>query len=166
MLIGTIGYWASVAGQLAWSFVGAIEADGLYSDEDSPLPWSSLVSSARQAIGARLVESHLSGYHLSGYLAPYAGVAVILGFLSLWWNPKLRLKVEGRNGRFSGLAQYYQFQLIVLVTRGVLWALLKDPATNRMKPSLPPTLHMFAILFTIMVSVDKLNLKILTDVSI
>lgn len=148
VLIGAIGHWASVAGQLAWNFVGAVEADGLVSsDEDSPFSLSSLLSHIRQSIITRQLESHLSSD-----LAPYAGVALILGILSLWWNPKLRLKVEGRSGRFVGLGQYYQFQLIVLVTRSVLWALLKDPATSGMKPSLPPTLHIFMMVFTIMVS--------------
>ncbi|KAL1968877.1 hypothetical protein VTN77DRAFT_1238 [Rasamsonia byssochlamydoides] len=135
---GAVGHWASVAGQLAWSFVGAIEDVSF--DKDSP--WSSFVSLTRKVIGTRQVESH--------DLAPYAGVALILGILSLWWNPKLRLKVEGRSGRFVGLGQYYQFQLIVLVTRFVLWALLKDPATSGMKPSLPPTLHIFMMVFMIM----------------
>jgi hypothetical protein len=70
----------------------------------------------------------------------------------LWWNPKLRLKVEGRGGRFIGLGEYYQVQLIVMVARCVFWAVLKDPSSSGLQPTLPPALHLFMILFTILVS--------------
>ncbi|KAF7597463.1 hypothetical protein BBP40_003710 [Aspergillus hancockii] len=68
--------------------------------------------------------------------------------LSLWYNPKLRLKVEGRGGRFVGLGEYYKVQFIVMVVRCVFWALLRDPLSSGLQPHLPPTLHMFMFVFT------------------
>jgi hypothetical protein len=141
---GAIGYWASVTGQLVWNFMGAVESGGIVSNRDSALSFLYAVS--------HMTEKLRRSGSSSTDLAPYAGVALILGILSSWWNSKLRLKIEGISGRFVGLAQYYQFQLIVLVTRFVVWALLKDPDTSGMKPSLPPTLHAFMILFMVMVS--------------
>jgi hypothetical protein len=63
------------------------------------------------------------------------------------------MKVDGKGGRFAGLSEYYKGQLVVMVTRCVFWALLKDPSASGLQPNLPPALHMFMIMFTILVSV-------------
>ena len=85
-------------------------------------------------------------------LAPFAGIALIAGFMSIWWNPRLRMKLQGSGGRLVGLSEYYQIQLIVLVARGVFWALLKDPAASGLREDLPPALHMAMGIFTCLVS--------------
>lgn len=144
---GAIGYWGSVAGQLAWDVMGALDAaGGVPEDSDNLLP-PSLVSCVQQI----LLERKLPSY-CSVDLAPYAGLSLIAGILSLWWNPKLRFKVEGRGGRFAGLGEYYQVQLIVMVVRCVFWAVLKDPSSSGLQPTLPPALHIFMFFFTILVS--------------
>ena len=74
-----------------------------------------------------------------------------MGILSCWWNPTLRHKVEGRNGRFVGLFQYYQVQLIVLAVRLLVWALLKDPKSNGIQDTALFALHVFMIFFTVVV---------------
>ncbi|THC92597.1 hypothetical protein EYZ11_007927 [Aspergillus tanneri] len=83
-------------------------------------------------------------------LAPYAGLALVAGILALWYNPKLRLKVEGRGGRFVGLGEYYKVQLIVMVARCAFWAVLRDPSSSGLDPSLPPALHVFMIFFSLL----------------
>lgn len=144
---GAVCYWGSIAGQLAWNLMGALDGERVVVDEQHWLSISSLVSCTKQAIKTRQVGSHCS----SG-LTPYAGIALVLGILSLWWNPRLRMKVEGRTGRFVGLGEYYKVQLIVMVMRFVAWAVLKDPLMSGMQPTLPPTLHAFMMAFTILVS--------------
>lgn len=144
---GAVCYWGSVAGQIAWNLMGALDGERVALDEKHSLSISSFVSCTKQAIGTRKVGSHCS----SG-LACYAGLALVLGILSLWWNPRLRLKLEGRSGRFVGLGEYYKVQLIVMVVRSVAWAVLKDPSTSGMQPTLPPALHAFMMAFTILVS--------------
>lgn len=145
---GAIGYWSSVAGQLAWDLMSA---SNIVQQPESldlpPLTAASLVSCLGQTVDTRRVPSHCSFD-----LVPCAGLALIAGSLSFWWNPKLRLKVEGRGGRFVGLGEYYKVQLIVLVVRCVFWAVLKDPSTSGLDAKLPPALHMFMIIFTLMVS--------------
>ncbi|GAD93242.1 conserved hypothetical protein [Paecilomyces variotii No. 5] len=142
---GALGYWASVAGQLAWSFMGSLSAKSMPSDSGDALNLSSFTTCVTQSVLTRRVD----GYCSSG-LAHYAGLALLLGILSLWWNPKLRFKVEGRTGRFIGLGEYYKVQLIVLVLRSAFWAVLKDPSTSGLRADLPPALHAFMMVFTIL----------------
>ncbi|KAH1322364.1 hypothetical protein KXX66_000297 [Aspergillus fumigatus] len=142
---GAMGYWGSVAGQLSWDTLGALSADHHLRDMYNDLSPPSIASCARATLQKRQLPS-LCWVDLS----PYAGLALIVGILSLWWNPKLRLKVEGRGGRFVGLGEYYQVQLIVMVARCVFWAVLKDPSSSGLQPTLPPALHTFMILFTIL----------------
>ncbi|KAJ5157474.1 uncharacterized protein N7482_008574 [Penicillium canariense] len=143
---GAFGYWTSVGGQLAWDVTSALTSPypqydlGMSSDE--PV---SVLSCVRQAVLVRRLPSECSFD-----LAPTAGIALVAGSLSLWWNPKLRMKIEGKNGRFAGLGEYYQVQLIALVARCVFWALLKDPSASGLEPTLPPALHIFMIIFTLL----------------
>ncbi|KAN0085356.1 Ima1 N-terminal domain containing protein [Elaphomyces granulatus] len=141
---GAVGYWGSVAGQLSWNLMGAMKSKGAVSDQWEPAS-SSLLSCIRQAIETQRVETQCSSD-----LVPYAGLALALSIITLWWNPKLRLKVEGRNGRFVGLGEYYKLQLILIVMRFVAWALLKDPDAANMPSSLLPVLHACVAAFTIM----------------
>ena len=142
---GAFGYWGSVAGQIAWDVLGALDAGGEVWESDHPVS-PSLVSCVQQTLQERRLPSYCSVD-----LAPHAGLSLIAGILSLWWNPKLRSKIEGRGGRFVGLGEYYQVQLIVIVVRCAFWAVLKDPASSGLQPTLPPALHLFMIFFTILV---------------
>jgi hypothetical protein len=146
LVFGSFAYWTSIAGQLAWDLISvatlAQSSQGF--DNDSP---NTLVSCVTNTIYMQRIPSDCS---LD--LAPTAGLALVAGALSLWWNPKLRLKIDGLPGKFRGLAEYYQTQLIVMVVRCVFWAVLKDPSASGLEADLPPALHAFMIVFTILVS--------------
>lgn len=147
VFVGAIGYWGSVAGQLGWDMLESWKTGGTLSqDTDEPLS-PSLASCVQQTMQEWRLPSQCSVD-----LSPYAGLALIAGILSIWWNPKLRLKVEGRGGRFVGLGEYYQVQLIVMVARCAFWAVLKDPTSSGLDPTLPPAFHLFMIFFTVLVS--------------
>ena len=147
VLLGAIAYWASVAGQLSWDIMGALSVAEPLQDPDELFESQSLLSCASHALQTRQVSSSCSTD-----LAPLAGLSLLAGLLSLWWNPKLRLKIERRSGRLVGLGDYYKVQLIVMVARCVFWAVLKDPSSSNLQESLPPTLHLFMILFITLVS--------------
>jgi hypothetical protein len=149
---GAIGYWASVAGQLSWDLWGGLATDEALRDEDELLLSPSITSCVNQTLQTRQVPSYCSVD-----LAPYAGLSLVAGILSLWYNPKLRLKVEGRGGRFVGLGEYYKVQLIVMVVRCVFWALLRDPSLSGLQTHLPSTLHTFMFTFTILVCTAPLD---------
>lgn len=150
---GALGYWASVGGQLAWNAMGALTSISTLDElETSPETTPSLMSCVMQTAQIRRIPGDCSRD-----LTPVAGLALIAGIFSLWWNPKLRMKVEGRAGRFARLGEYYQVQLITLVARCVFWALLKDSSANNISPTLSPVLHMSMIIFTILVSAFSLS---------
>ncbi|KAK1138753.1 hypothetical protein N8T08_002018 [Aspergillus melleus] len=145
---GAIGSWTSIAGQLSWDLWSALavaDDDSLRDPDAFGQPSPSIVSCASQALWTRQLPSDCMVD-----LAPYAGLSLIAGILSLWYNPKLRLKVEGRGGRFVGLGEYYKVQLIVMVVRCVFWGVLRDPSSSGLDPSLPSALHWFMILFTVL----------------
>ncbi|KAJ5678689.1 hypothetical protein N7462_006933 [Penicillium macrosclerotiorum] len=146
---GSIGYWSSVAGQLSWDVMSALTSphslEHLGFSDAYNAPSVSLLSCITRTRQLQRIPGECSVD-----LAPLAGLSLVAGSLSIWWNPKLRMKVEGLNGRFAGLGEYYQVQLIVLVVRCVFWALLKDPSTSGMVPTMPPALHMFMIMFTVL----------------
>ncbi|KAL4921559.1 Ima1 N-terminal domain-containing protein [Aspergillus aurantiobrunneus] len=142
---GAICYWASIGGQLAWDITGALPVDEALRDPDDLPASQSIASRFHQTLHMFRLPSHCPVD-----LAPYAGLSLVAGILSLWWNPKIRLKVEGRGGRFLGLGEYYRVQLIVMVVRCAFWAVLRDPSSSGLDVTLPPALHLFMILFTIL----------------
>ncbi|KAL4781879.1 Ima1 N-terminal domain-containing protein [Aspergillus varians] len=142
---GAICYWASISGQLVWDMTSVLPADEPLRDLDDLPAFFSIASSIHETLHAYRLPSHCPID-----LEPYAGLCIVAGILSLWWNPKLRLKVEGRGGRFMGLGEYYKVQLIVIVVRSAFWAVLRDPSSSGLDATLPPALHLFMILFTIL----------------
>ncbi|KAL2857775.1 Ima1 N-terminal domain-containing protein [Aspergillus pseudoustus] len=145
VFMGAICYWTSIAGQLAWNLTSALTIHGAL-EEAGDIASSSFVASYFQ----KLPLTYRLPRHSLVDLASYAGFALVAGILSLWWNPKLRLKVEGRGGRFIDLGEYYKVQLIVMVVRCAFWAVLRDPSSSGLDPTLPPALHSFMVLFTIL----------------
>lgn len=144
---GAIGFWGSVVGQLVWHLVCALETrESLQENVASsvlPEPLALCVNQAGKIL-------HLPR-NCAVDLAPYAGLSIAAGLCSFWWNPKLRLRVSGRRGRFVNLGEYYQIQLIIMVARCVSWAVLKDPS-NGLRPDLLRALHSVMIPFMIIVS--------------
>lgn len=146
---GALGYWTSVLGQLVWDVASILTAtssvDDISMSSDAPTSFMSCV--------IQTFELHRIPQECALDLSPPAGTALVVGFLSIWWNPKLRMKIDGRSGRFKGLGEYYQIQLIALVVRCVFWALLKDPLASGLEENLPPALHMVMLTFTAIVSI-------------
>lgn len=161
---GAICFWASVAGQLAWNLMGAMVAGNTFQDLDSDLSLS-LVPFCFDKMWKRQPVFD----ECSSALTPFAGLALFLGMLSIWWNPKLRHKVEGRGGRLTGMGEYYKVQIIVLVVRFVAWACLQDPSITGLNPRLAPGIHGFMSIFTIIVSIASVcewlpNPRIITNI--
>lgn len=156
LLVGALAYWASIAGQLAWDLISVATVSQIspnfnyLPDTEQPQPApNSITSCITQSIRLQRIPSGCSPD-----LAPTAGLALIAGALSLWWNPKLRMKIDGMPGKFRGLAEYYQAQLIVMVVRCVFWAVVKDPSTSGLEPKLIPAFHALMMVFTILVSMS------------
>lgn len=145
---GAIAYWVSLAAQLAWDVTGAISekrlSDEVKLDASSSLPvFRSCLTSLKHASMPKECQTVMQSY---------AGFALMLGALAVWWNPKLSYKAEGRPGRLTGLREYYRIQIVVLVTRFAVWAFLQDDMIMDLNPSLGPIVHVFVGLFTVIVS--------------
>ncbi|EEH21921.1 hypothetical protein PABG_04132 [Paracoccidioides brasiliensis Pb03] len=140
---GAMCFRASVAGQLVWNLMGAMVAGNITQNTESDLSLSLL------PLCFGRIWKHQSAFEeCSSVLTPYAGLSLILGILSIWWNPKLKHKVEGRGGRLTGIGEYYKVQIIVLVVRFVAWACLEDPSITGINPKLGPGIHAFMGIFT------------------
>ncbi|KAK2734995.1 hypothetical protein FQN55_002324 [Onygenales sp. PD_40] len=142
--VGALSFWASIAGQLAWNLMGAMVMGREAEDVEVDLSFSLVPLCFDQVLRRQTV---LNGCPL--VLAPYAGFALFLGILSIWWNPKLRDKAEGRGGRLTGMGEYYKVQIVVLAVRFVAWACLQDPSITGLNPGLAPAIHAFMGAFTI-----------------
>jgi hypothetical protein len=156
LYVGAFAYWASIAGQLAWNLISVATISQSPSNFDystdaerPPMAPNSVVSCVSQSIRSQRIPSECSPD-----LAPTAGLALIAGALSLWWNPKLRMKIDGMPGKFGGLAEYYQAQLVVIVARCVFWAIVKDPSASGLEPELISAFHALMMGFTILVSMS------------
>ncbi|KAK2749646.1 hypothetical protein FQN57_005868 [Myotisia sp. PD_48] len=142
---GALAFWASVTGQLACDFLESIILN-------YPETVSSLLP---PAITRHLSEpiKHLNFSEDFAWLQPCAGLSLVLGAFSLWWNPKLSLKVAGHHGRLVGLREYYRVQIVALMVRFMAWAGLQDPAITGLHPQLRPSIHLFVGIFTILATI-------------
>ncbi|KAJ5294849.1 hypothetical protein PENANT_c014G05137 [Penicillium antarcticum] len=148
---GALAHWTSISGQVAWDLISAMTLHQTpESLDESPISTESSLA----ATFSQCTKQTFSMWRIPSNcvvdLAPAAGLALIAGALSLWWNPKLRLKIDGMPGKFKGLAEYYQAQLIVLVARCAFWAVLKDPVASGLDSSMSPALHGLMMAFTLL----------------
>ncbi|KMU88616.1 hypothetical protein CIHG_06554 [Coccidioides immitis H538.4] len=147
---GAVAFWTSIAGQLSWNIMGYIADITLQAEDQQPAQLS------KALLGSCLDEGRLHRRVQSECalaLQPYAGLALVLGVLSLWWNPKLRYKVDGRSGRISGAREYYRIQIVTLVVRFVAWTALQDTSITALNPKLTPAIHTFMAFFTLITTI-------------
>ena len=144
-----MAFWASVAGQLVWDIASFMSAENVSSELglDMPIMGSTVKSCIFQAIE----QGHMPA-ECGAAAQPYAGVTLLLGALGVWWNPKLRHKVNGTTGRLTGLREYYQIQIVVLVARFVAWTILQDSSIGDYNPNIAPAIHAFGGVVTVIVS--------------
>ncbi|KAI9828561.1 MAG: hypothetical protein M1819_006553 [Sarea resinae] len=142
VLLGAVGWWSSLAGQLVWNIIGAtrrIEVeDGLRAD-DEPLPLGACV---RQLVRFRETEQ---GCVTSGF--SIARTALLLGLLSFWWNNSLEEKVRGTGGRMMRLSEYYKLQGVVMAVRVLGWWALQNSATIGLSATAVKAAHLFMLAF-------------------
>lgn len=145
---GAIGWYTSLAGQVLWDLGGALaneREDGLRDDDASS---SILPCLARSWISR---QPTVACYQQFDALA---GLALGLGFLSIWWNPRFKEKLDRGGGRILGLSEYYKIQMIFLVIRCVSWAVFTrslydlDASTRR-------AMHSFLIMFSMIVCIPS-----------
>lgn len=121
IFLGATGWYISLAGQLLWDAqqVVAAHRQEMVGEDD---PSISTCRSSRWAI------AHMTSKCSTNYDSA-ADLALDLGLLCIWWNPRLKEKFT-KDGRIVGKAGYYGAQIMLLVLRFVSWSVLRSPAYN------------------------------------
>ena len=111
--IGATMSFLALVGQIVWHIVCLVnlsgEDDGLrdVTEDLSPLDELRQVFRSGKVWGTSLTEAH-----------SFAGWALLLALLSLWWNPAMHRQ---SHLRVTGLNEYYRLQGILNIARAVAW---------------------------------------------
>lgn len=84
-------------------------------------------------------------------LEPVAGIALILGLLSIWWNPGWSHKLEGKQGRLVGLREYYKSQTVLLGLRFIAYLLLQDLLSQYLSQANIQAIHLVVVVAMVVV---------------
>ena len=118
-----LGYCASIAGQMLWHVMGALSNNSAHVDGASYAGCLVQCLKQQQPSAACAV-----------LFAPITGMAVVAGLLCIWWNPQWHHKLDGREGCLTGLQNYYNIQVILLLLRLGSWIWLREPQTSGISP--------------------------------
>lgn len=88
-------------------------------------------------------------------LGSLVGCALVLGLLSIWWNPLWVRKMKVTYGRITGRKEYYQLQAIFLGLRWAGWNFITQPGEFELDPQQWKALHAFMLAVTLLVSYDS-----------
>lgn len=147
LFIGAVGWYTSIAGQILWNLGGALTTEG---DERG----DGLIDDTSPSISTCLAQSWISGRvtsTCSQQFAALAGPALGLGFLSIWWNPRFKEKLERGSGRILGLTEYYKIQFIFLVLRFGSYLALTRSTVYDFDAGTRRAMHSFLIIFALIV---------------
>lgn len=153
LFIGAVGWYTSIAGQILWDLGGALTIEG---DERE----DGLRDDASPSMSTCLAQSWISGratFACSHQLDVVAGLALGLGFLSIWWNPRFKERLERGSGRILGLTEYYKLQFLFLVLRFGSYAALTRSPTYDFDAGTRRAMHSFMIMFTMIVCILELS---------
>lgn len=114
--LGGVGWFLSLSGQILWDGLSLLESTeerhGLRDAQDS-------------ASGSMCLQQVMRGSgsipDCTELLHSAAGLALLLGVLSSWWNPMLQETLRRKGGRAVGTAEFYQLQGMLLIARCVTW---------------------------------------------
>ncbi|KAI9890653.1 MAG: hypothetical protein M1814_003722 [Vezdaea aestivalis] len=118
LLAGKVAWWASFGAQISWNAIGClprIDHFGLKLEAG----YESIQTCAYTLFKEQAMEPECVS--MSTFLADYG---LLLGLLSIWWNSRLRERVNGEGGRMVGLSDYYKLQVISLSARCLAWFVL------------------------------------------
>lgn len=114
--VAGLAYFSSLGAQLLWHAMGSQSVDSPASDFPA--------ACTSRPVPRKCVET----------LEKPMKWSLVLGLISLWWNPKWLYKLKDE-GRLTGLSAYYRLQLIVLLLRFGGWIWLTE-GPSHMRPML------------------------------
>ena len=157
--LGGVGWFLSLAGQILWDGLSIIdpteESDGL---RDPQTLTSGSVCLQQVVRGSGTISD------CTELLYSAAGLALIVGFLSSWWNPMLKETLSRKGARAVGIAEFYQLQGLFLTVRCVIWWYLPSFAsTVQMNKAAHLSLLVLATIVSTRSAIVVLGANTLTD---
>lgn len=132
-------------GQIAWDglvlSMSGKEHEGLLDDE---IALSGCIQQAMR--GSDL------GSGCTALVTPMARLALLLGLLACWWNPKLQEFSRRRGGRMVGVSEYYKHQTLLLFVRYLAYLYLDRTPSSDINLQKTLGIHAFLIFFCALVS--------------
>lgn len=143
--VGGTAWSMSLVGQIAWDglvlSMSGKEHEGLLDDE---MTLSGCIQQAMR--GSNL------GSGCTALATPMARLALLLGLLACWWNPKLQEISRRRGGRMVGVSEYYKHQTLLLLVRYLAYLYLDMTPSSGHNLQKTLGIHAFLIFFTVLVS--------------
>ncbi|MCJ1434918.1 hypothetical protein MMC27_004288 [Xylographa pallens] len=137
---GGAGWLLGLMGQILWNALSAsANVDGDSPDDTVPI----LLQNWLQQI---------TGADCTNLAEPLASVSLVLGFLSIWWNPRLSNKMSGQVGRLIGLSEFYKLQGILNLTRLLAWYSIGKDHGLYLDSSTTKAVHAIMLVFNLVVS--------------
>ncbi|KAL9108627.1 MAG: hypothetical protein Q9227_006573 [Pyrenula ochraceoflavens] len=143
--IGMAGYYSSIIIQLVWSFLV------LVTDSQTSVPIHHVSQAHYSRCLHQLRESLTVEVNCANLGASMVGYALSMSFVTIWWNPRWRHKIEGRRGRLRGLKDFYQLQIGCLVARFIAWVWLQDLQAESPMP-IVKSIHVFLTVVNILLA--------------
>ena len=118
--LGGAGWFLSQAGQILWDGLSLLESmESHHRLQDAQTSTSGPVCLQQIMRGSGSVSD------CTELLYSVAGLALLVGILTFWWNPILKETLRRRNTRTVGTAEFYQLQAIQLVIKCATWWYLR-----------------------------------------
>ena len=157
--LGGVGWFLSLAGQILWDGLSVVDS----TEESHGLRDPQTLTS-----GSTCLQQVMRGFgtvsDCAELLYSAAGLALILGFLSSWWNPILKETLSRKGARAVGTAEFYQLQGLFLTVRCVIWWYLPSFAST---VQMNKAAHLSLLVLATIVSTRSANIvlgaNILTD---
>jgi Ima1 N-terminal domain len=148
---GEVLYWTSILGQLVWDIVTILEESEQNARQSSTLNFRSMLCTAQVFTEGKTD----SGCTVE--FVPTAYFALVCGFLSSWWNPKWHHRLQGREGRLTGLRGYYQVNMAVLLARFGFLAWNRQFTTAASTDVVQKVAHALAMVLTLVLTSYSLS---------
>lgn len=153
LTLGKLMWWTSWIGQFLWHALNLVKGRPHPECRLDKVPSRSNIYDCVPRIFS-LVPLTAS---CNDFFTSLAGWSLVLGLLSIWWNPMWVKKLKLIYGRPVNKMEYYELQLIFLFLRSVLWTLLTKPEVTGMETSPWKAAHALTMIMTVLVSSPLLS---------
>ncbi|KAG7004643.1 hypothetical protein G7Y79_00024g055930 [Physcia stellaris] len=152
LTLGKLMWFMSWIGQSLWHVINLIkpkeqleglvdELEYLWDDSDSP----SVSSCASQVFRMTPLQKFCDEL-----FASLVGWSLVLGVLSIWWNPMWVMKMKLVYGRPAGRKEFYQLQAMFLALRWAGWNFIANPGAVELDAQQWKGLHAFMLAVTLL----------------